>query len=92
MEITGVQPVGARSLGSVSAAVSDSTVSSGRPSAGALERDSTVAPPRSLYAEAVAFPRDGKPLDRRPVQLRQERAQVRYRDDGGARDRSSDPG
>jgi len=88
MEITGVQPVGARSLGSVSAAVSDSTAYSGRPSA---ERESTTAPPRSLYAEAVAFPRDGKPLDRRPVQLRQERAQVRYRDDGGERGRSGRP-
>jgi hypothetical protein len=91
MEITGVQPVGARSLGSVSATVSDSTAYSARPSAATVERDNAVAPPRSLYAEAVAFPRDGKPLDRRPVQLRQERAQVRYRDDGGARDRSSRP-
>jgi hypothetical protein len=73
-------------LGSVSAAVSDSTMYAGRPSAGTA--DTTTAAPRSLYAEAVAFPRDGTPLDRRPVQLRQERAQVRYRDDGGQRDRS----
>jgi len=87
MEITGVQTVGARSLGSVSATVSDSTVYLGRSNAGSAEPQSTTAPPRSLYAEAVAFPRDGKPLDRRPVQLRQERAQVRYRDDGGQRDR-----
>ena len=74
MEITGVQPVGARSLGSVSATVSDSTLSGrareprpGRPG----EHGSA---PRALYPEAVVFPRDGKPLDQRPVQLRQQRA------------------
>jgi hypothetical protein len=86
MEITGVQTVGARSLGSVSATVSDPTVSSGRANVGAPEREIGTATSRTLYAEAVAFPRDGKPLDRRPVQLRQQRAQARYRDDGSPRD------
>ena len=83
MEVTGVQPVGARSLGAVQATVTDSTQSGGRASAGPADRDSTPAIPRAMYAEAVVFPRDGKPLDQRPVQLRQERAAARYRRDGG---------
>jgi len=83
MEITGVQAVGARSLGSVSATVSDSTLAGGRATVGAPDRENTTSPPRTLYPEAVAFPRDGKPLDRRPVQLRRLRAQARYREDGG---------
>jgi len=83
MEITGVQAVGARSLGSVSATVSDSTLYTGRPSGDPLESESTAAALRTVSPEAVTFPRDGKPLDRRPVQLRQVRAQTRYLNDGG---------
>jgi hypothetical protein len=87
MEITGVQSVGARSLGSVSATVSDSTQYNGRASVATLDRENTAFAPRALYPEAVAFPRDGKPLDQRPVQLRQQRANTRYREDGGQRER-----
>jgi hypothetical protein len=89
MEITGVQAVGARSLGSVSATVSDSTLYPGRSSAETLEPESTAAATRTVSAEAGAFPRDGKPLDRRPVRLRQDRAQTRYVNDGGG-ERSDD--
>lgn len=83
MEITGVQAVGARSLGSVSATVSDSTLSTGRSSVDPLGPESSAASVRTVSPEAVAFPRDGTPLDRRPVQLRRDRANTRYRDDGG---------
>ena len=84
MQITGVQPVGARSLGSVSAtvSVSDSTQAANHASASTLDRD-VRATPRTMSPEAVVFPRDGKPLDPRPVQLRQQRAHERYRKDGG---------
>ena len=79
MQITGVQSVGARSLGSVTAAV---TVSEpGRAAVVAPpERENGSSPPRPLSPEAVVFPRDGKPIDRRPVQLRQQRAKARYRE------------
>jgi hypothetical protein len=83
MEITGVQSVGARSLGSVSVTVSDSSQSGTRYAVGSLDREPTGADPRAVAPEAVTFPRDGKPLDRRPVQLRHQRATARYRDDGG---------
>jgi len=78
MQITGVQSVGARSLGSVTAAVAvtDPTrVVSAPP-----ERENAGTNTRPLSPEAVVFPRDGKPLDRRPVQLRQQRAKARYRE------------
>ena len=84
MEVTGVQPVGARSLGGVQVTVTDSTQYGNRSSGDAPERDSTPAIPRAAYPEAVVFPRDGTPLDRRPVQLRHARAAARYRRDGGA--------
>ncbi|MGO9872648.1 MAG: hypothetical protein ACLPVY_02515 [Acidimicrobiia bacterium] len=90
MEITGVQAVGARSLGSVSATVSDSTLYTGRSSVDPLEPESTAAALRTVSPEAVAFPRDGKPLDRRPVQLRQDRAHTRYLEDGGGRSEEGD--
>ena len=85
MEVTGVQPVGARSLGGVQVTtVGDTTQYDGRRQSGnAPERDSTPAIPRESYPEAVVFPRDGTPLDRRPVQLRHARAAARYRRDGG---------
>jgi hypothetical protein len=83
MEITGVQPVGARSLGSVQATVSDSSASANRTVATPADRESTPSVPRSSIPEVVVFPRDGTPIDRRPVQLRHARAAARYRRDGG---------
>jgi hypothetical protein len=83
MEITGVQAVGARSLGSVSITVSDTTLSAPRAPSAAVEYESGPSAPRSLHPEAVAFPRDGKPIDQRAVRLRQQHAHARYREDGG---------
>ena len=86
MEITGVQTVGARSLGSVSATVTNSSPAT--PTVGgAGDGDHTGAAARELHPEAVVFPREGKPLDQRPVDLRQERATTRYREDGRPRSR-----
>ena len=82
MQITGVQTVGARSLGSVTTAV---TVSEpGRVAVAAPDRENSTSTPRTILPEAVVFPRDGKPVDRRPVRLRQQRADARYREDGRA--------
>ena len=83
MQITGVQSVGARSLGSVSATVSD-TGQNARTSVATPEREGPTGPPRALTPEAVVFPRDGVPVDQRPVRLRHQRAAARYREDGRA--------
>jgi hypothetical protein len=83
MQITGVQSVGARSLGSVTATVSDSTPAA--PTVAAVvehEAATATSTARPMHPEAVVFPRDGKPVDRRPVRLRQQRASARYREDG----------
>jgi len=81
MQITGVQTVGARSLGSVSAVVTDPDQVT-RAGVVTPERENASGTPRALIPEAVVFPRDGKPVDRRPVRLRNQRAAVRYREDG----------
>jgi len=94
MEVTGVQTVGARSLGGVQVTtVADSTKYDGAPrqSPDSPERDSAPAVSRESFPEAVVFPRDGTPLDRRPVQLRQARAAARYRRDGGEPSRRRPP-
>ena len=87
MQITGVQSVGARSLGSVSVTVSDPTDVSRAAAAGTLERETATSAPRPMHPEAVVFPRDGKSLDQRPVDLRHRRAAARYREDGKPRNR-----
>jgi hypothetical protein len=87
MQITGVQSVGARSLGSVSVTVSD-PAQAARAVAGTGERENATSAPRALHPEAVVFPRDGKPLDQRPVDLRNRHATARYREDGKPRERA----
>jgi len=82
MQITGVQTVGARSFSSVTTAVT--VAEPARVAPVAPDRDNGSAKPRTLSPEAVVFPRDGKPVDRRPLQLRRQRANARYREDGRA--------
>ena len=80
MQITGVQSVGARSLGSVSVTVADTAQSCH--ATNAPDRGPAPNAPRTMHPEAVVFPREGKPLDQRPVDLRKQRATARYREDG----------
>jgi len=80
MQVTGVQPVGARGLATVQPQVADprganDTVAGGQ-AAGAAR--ATRAP--TLIAEPVTFPRDGVPLDRWPLELRRSKAAMRYRE------------
>jgi hypothetical protein len=91
MEVTGVLPVGARSLGGVLVTVSDSTQYGNRSSSNAPDRENTPSVPRASFPEPVVFPRDGTPLDHRPVQLRQARAAQRYKRDGGGSPRRQTP-
>ena len=85
MQITGVQSVGARGLSSVSVTIADPGEVA-RELGSAVDHDAARSAPRSLHPEAVVFPREGKPLDQRPVDLRKQRASARYRDDGKPRD------
>ena len=54
-----------------------------RTSVATLERERHVGPREPDHPKPVAFPRDGKPIDQRPVRLRHQRAHARYREDGG---------
>jgi len=83
MEVTWVQPVGARSLGGVQVTVSDSTQYGNRSGSNAPERENTPSVPRASFPEPVVFPRDGTAADPRPVELRHAKAAQRYKRDGG---------
>jgi hypothetical protein len=82
MQVTGIQPVGARSFGTVQATVTDTQLAV-RESAAVGDRAGPSTFSRPAIPEAVVFPHDGKPLDQRPTQLRHARARARYRADGG---------
>src|SRR3954470_12217170 len=58
MQITGVQSVGARSLGSVSVTVADGTPA-GAAAVVSSDREPAATAHRALHPEAVVFPRDG---------------------------------
>lgn len=82
MIVTGAQPIGAKSLGSVQVTGVDPK--------DAARVGSPVAEPREKGVQLkkgepvpVIFVRDGMPMDTRPSDLRQQRAAQRYREDGG---------
>ena len=86
MFVTGVQAVGAKGLHSVQGAVVD-TKEAARVTSGLTDDDrdpgNRVKPGEP---EPIVFPRDGVPLDQRPVELRHQIATLRYRRDGGEED------
>ena len=85
MQVTGIQTAGARGFGSLTAAVVDTTPPASQVPAGSPELERAPTTTRPLHPEAVVFPRDGKSVDRRSVQLRRQKANERYREDGRAR-------
>ena len=85
MIVTGVQAAGATGLRSVQGAAIDSS-EIGRAASTAdprSERDSRV---KNGVPQPVVFPREGLPLDQRPVEHRLQRAAARYHSDGGQHD------
>jgi hypothetical protein len=86
MFVTGVQPAGAKGLGTVQVAAVDTRDSARVLAANVRERGPDGATVKPGDPEPVVFPRDGVPLDKRPVSLRREHAVTRYRDDGEPRD------
>jgi hypothetical protein len=82
MIVTGAQPMGAKSLGTVQVTGVDARDAAriGRPVAD--QREDGVQPKKGEPIPVV-FVRDGLPTDTRPRDHLQERAAQRYREDGG---------
>jgi hypothetical protein len=83
MMVTGVQPAGAKGLGSVQAAVVDTKASARVATPAEADQDRAPAFARGTTPQPVVFPRDGLPMDQRPVGHKLQQAADRYRDDGG---------
>jgi hypothetical protein len=86
MFVAGVQPVGAKGLGTVQVAAVETRDTARILGANVRERGPDGSEVKPGEPEPVVFPRDGVPLDRRPVSLRREHAVTRYRHDGDPRD------
>jgi hypothetical protein len=94
MMVTGVQPVGAKGLGSVSGAVVDTKETARVVTPADADQDRPAAFVKGSTPQPVVFPRDGLPMDQRPVSQKLQEAADRYAQDGGnrpvARDRDGD--
>jgi hypothetical protein len=83
MMVTGVQPAGAKGMGTLQAAGVDAKDLARSTAPAADDRDEHVPFARSGTAQPVVFPRAGVPLDQRPVSRRMHEARRRYHADGG---------
>jgi hypothetical protein len=83
MQLTGVQPVGAKGLSTLQASVVDGKDTGRLGASDSRERGPALQYARAGEPQPVVFPREGTPLDQRPVDLRREHATARYREDGG---------
>ncbi|HTL86837.1 MAG TPA: hypothetical protein VL856_16760 [Acidimicrobiia bacterium] len=84
--MTGVQAVGAKGLHSVQVAAVD-TKEAARVTSGLNDDDHDKGDRvKAGEPQPVVFPRDGLPLDQRPVELRHQIAALHYRRDGGEDD------
>ncbi len=86
--MTGVQAVGAKGVNSVQVAAVDTKeiarLGGATDNANDSARGVGVKPGEP---EPIVFPRQGLPLDQRPVALKQQQAAQRYKVYGGERDR-----
>ena len=81
MLVTGVQPVGAKGVNAVQVAAVDPKEVSRTATATETETE-RGAPGRNRGTQPIVFPRQGLPLDQRPVALRHKHAAARYQHDG----------
>ena len=84
MLVTGVQPAGAKGVSSVQGAVVEVKDAVRTGSAGSEAARGAGVPLKPGDPQPVVFPRQGLPVDQRPVELRREQAAARYRGDGGS--------
>jgi hypothetical protein len=83
MVVTGVQAVGAKGVTAIQGAVVDPKDATRLGSDGRRDGDRAGGAPKAGEPQPVVFPRKGVPMDHRPVSLREHRAALRYRQDGG---------
>jgi hypothetical protein len=83
MMVTGVQPVGAKGLGSVSGAVVDAKETTRVVTPADADQDRPAGFVKGSTPQPVVFPRDGLPMDQRPVSHKLQQAADRYAQDGG---------
>jgi hypothetical protein len=83
MLVTGVQAVGAKGVTAIQGAVVDPKDATRLGSEGRRDTDHPGSPAKAGEPQPVVFPRKGLPIDHRPVSLREHRAALRYRQDGG---------
>ena len=84
MMVTGVQPVGAKGLGTVQATVVDTKETARVATPTEAEQERAPAFAKGATPQPVVFPRDGLPMDQRPVGHKLQQAADRYRTDGGS--------
>jgi len=82
MLVTGVQPAGAGTLGAVQVAAVDAGDLARVARASEESRDRSPEA-RSDPPQPIVFPRDGLPVDQRPLPQRLQQAADRYGRDGG---------
>jgi hypothetical protein len=85
MMVTGVQPAGSGAVSTVQVAAVDPKEVARLGSQADGENDRTTSSLRRSQEshQPVVFPRQGVPMDQRPVSLRHHRATARYQRDGG---------
>ena len=89
--VTGVQPVGSGALSTVQVAAVDTkeVARLGAQSDGDTDRGTSSLRTNDSH-QPVVFPRQGVPMDQRPVSLRHHHAAARYQRDGGDANDGSD--
>jgi hypothetical protein len=86
MVVTGVQAAGAKGVTAIQGAVVDIKDGARAGTSAADRVRAADAPVRQGEPQPVVFPRKGLPVDQRPIELRREHAQARYRSYGGNHD------
>jgi hypothetical protein len=90
MIVTGVQSVGSKGANSVQVAAVDTTEVAKFGEIGSTSSRHRRLTQRPGEPEPVVFPRDGVPLDKRPVSLKHGHALQRYAAYGGERGRDDE--
>jgi hypothetical protein len=93
MLVTGVQAAGAKGVSAIQGAVVDVKATTRTGLVGDSDRDGdqgSASRAKTGEPQPVVFPRSGIPMDQRPVAMRQQHAQARYRADGGDADHDGD--
>ncbi len=90
MMVTGVQAVGSKGVTAIQGAVVDtSDATRSGPDREAEAKRAGWGAARAGIRQPVVFPRQGVPVDQRPVAMRHKQEAIRYRTDGGNHDEAA---